>query len=152
MAFFYVDNSAGLSHAEFAERSDHIVTKGLNWRLMLGSAMLPAIYVCFQVLWCPESPRWLMGQNRHKEAYEAYETLRIHPILAARDTFYQYVLFIEETSITEKVSYPQRMRELFTIRRNLNAVVASCICFFMQQFCGINGKFLVKITFLIILF
>lgn len=36
---------------------------GLAWRLMLASAMLPAIVVCLQVWSCPESPRWLMGKE-----------------------------------------------------------------------------------------
>lgn len=31
---------------------------GLNWRLMMASAMLPAIVVCLFVHKCPESPRW----------------------------------------------------------------------------------------------
>jgi hypothetical protein len=31
---------------------------GLNWRLMMGSAMVPAVVVCCFVYMCPESPRW----------------------------------------------------------------------------------------------
>lgn len=31
---------------------------GLNWRLMMGSAMLPAVIVICFVFLCPESPRW----------------------------------------------------------------------------------------------
>ncbi|GFF51037.1 probable polyol transporter 6 [Aspergillus udagawae] len=38
---------------------------GLNWRLMMASAMFPAIVVCFFVFSCPESPRWYMSQNRY---------------------------------------------------------------------------------------
>ena len=35
----------------------HNIT-GLNWRLMMGSAMLPAVIVCCFVFMVPESPRW----------------------------------------------------------------------------------------------
>lgn len=37
---------------------------GLNWRLMLGSACLPAFFVAGQIYFCPESPRWLISKGR----------------------------------------------------------------------------------------
>jgi MFS family permease len=37
---------------------DTATVTGLNWRLMMGSAMLPAVVVCCFVYKCPESPRW----------------------------------------------------------------------------------------------
>lgn len=137
LAFFYVDNPEGLSGLEFAAQ-EHRVSKGLNWRLMLGLALIPAIFVCIQVWDCPESPRWLMGKDRHREAFESYNVLRKHPILAARDSFYAYCLYIEEAAAMESKPYATRIKELFTVRRNRNATIASCIVFFMQQFCGIN--------------
>ena len=33
---------------------------GLNWRLMMASAMLPAVVVCCFVFMCPESPRYVL--------------------------------------------------------------------------------------------
>ena len=39
---------------------------GLNWRLMMGSACLPAIIVVCFVFLCPESPRWYMSKGRHE--------------------------------------------------------------------------------------
>lgn len=138
LAFYYVDNADGSSGAEFAAKTNHLVSKGLNWRLMLGSALLPAVFVCLQVRYVPESPRWLMGKDRHKEAYESYNVLRKHSILAARDTFYQYCLFIEETSYNEGRSFFWKLKQLFSVRRNRNAALGAWIVMFMQQFCGIN--------------
>lgn len=43
VAFYFVPSKPG--------------TTGLNWRLMLGSAGIPALLVCCQVLFAPESPR-----------------------------------------------------------------------------------------------
>lgn len=40
----------------------------VNWRLMLGVGMLPALVLAVGVLLMPESPRWLVMQNRIKEA------------------------------------------------------------------------------------
>lgn len=113
------------------------ISGGLNWRLMLGSASIPAIIVLFQIPFVPESPRWLMGKDRHKEAYESYKVLRHTEIEAARDTFYQYVLLSEEKSYVGVPSW-KRVYEMFTIRRNRNGALGAWIVMFMQQFCGIN--------------
>ncbi|AOA65193.1 Putative myo-inosiltol transporter [Komagataella phaffii CBS 7435] len=110
---------------------------GLAWRLMLGSAMLPAIVVCLQVWSCPESPRWLMGKERHAEAYESLKVLRNHPVQAARDTFYQNVLLMEENSYTS-MGFFGKLKEMVVVRRNRNGAMGAGIVMFMQQFCGIN--------------
>jgi len=122
LAFYYVGN--------------HGIDSGLNWRLMLGAACIPALIVVTQVPFVPESPRWLMGKGRHLEAFDSLSQLRHGQISAARDTFYQYVLLAEEG--TYEGSIFQRFKELFTIRRNRNGAIGSWIVMFMQQFCGIN--------------
>lgn len=48
LAFYHVPDSSGIT--------------GLNWRLMMGSACLPAIIVVCFVFLCPESPRWYVFQ------------------------------------------------------------------------------------------
>lgn len=116
---------------------DHAIHKGLNWRLMLGSASLPAIIVLFQIPYVPESPRWLMGKDRHVEAFDALCQLRHERIAAARDHFYQYVLLSEERAYSGVPTW-KRMIEMFTIRRNRNGALGAWIVMFMQQFCGIN--------------
>lgn len=115
---------------------EHNIGGGLNWRLMLGSAMLPALLALAQIPFCPESPRWLMGKGRFTEAWTSLRSIRKHDITAARDLFYQYVLLKEEEGMDMPAS--QRLKELFTVRRNRNATIASFIVTFMQQFCGIN--------------
>lgn len=112
------------------------IAGGLNWRLMLASAMIPAVLVLFQIPFCPESPRWLMGKGRYKEAYESTVQIRNHKILASRDLFYQHVLLMEENSL--QIPYLQRLKEVFSVRRNRNAFIVAFICAFMQQFCAIN--------------
>ena len=122
LAFYYVP------HKSFGT--------GLNWRLMLGSACIPPIIVLFQIPFVPESPRWLMGKERHKEAFESLKALRFEEIAAARDCFYQYVLLKEEG--TYDIPTWKRLIQMFTIRRNRNGAIGSWIVMFMQQFCGIN--------------
>lgn len=110
---------------------------GLAWRLMLGSACLPAIGILIQIPFCPESPRWYLGKNRHADAFTSYKRLRNTELEAARDTFYTHVLLLEEKSYDE-ATYIQKIKELFTVRRNRNGALGAWIVMFMQQFCGIN--------------
>jgi len=108
---------------------------GLNWRLMLGSAALPAFFVMAQVWFCPESPRWLIGRGRYVEAYESLCRLRHTKLQAARDLFMINALLEEEANIaTGRLA----IIELFAVPRNRRAALASGIVMFMQQFCGIN--------------
>ncbi|KAF5386171.1 hypothetical protein D9615_002387 [Tricholomella constricta] len=108
---------------------------GLNWRLMLSSAGIPALFIVAQVFFCPESPRWYVSKGRYDKAYESLARLRNAPIQAARDLYYIHVLLEAEKEI-------QRGRfhffELFTVPRNRRATLASFIVMFMQQFCGVN--------------
>ncbi|AGO13602.1 AaceriAGL277Wp [[Ashbya] aceris (nom. inval.)] len=120
----------------FYRVGDAGIAGGLNWRLMLASAALPAVFVLFQIPYCPESPRWLMGKGRYQDAYAALLQLRNHRILACRDLFYQHVLLVQESTL--EMSYFTRLKEIFTVRRNRNAFIAAFICAFMQQFCAIN--------------
>ena len=106
----------------------HVV--GLNWRLMMGSAMLPAVIVCCFVFMCPESPRWYMSKGRHYKAYQSMTRLRYKKIQAARDVFYMHTLLEAEKYICIGKN---KINELVTVRRNRNALVASEIVMFMQQ-------------------
>ncbi|KAI0070188.1 hypothetical protein K474DRAFT_895367 [Panus rudis PR-1116 ss-1] len=121
LAFYHVPDSSGI--------------RGLNWRLMLGSAGFPALIILFQVYFCPESPRWLMSKGRYDKAFQSLLRLRHTEIQASRDLYYIHVLLE-----TEKEAYKEtnRLVELFTVARNLRALLASTIVMFMQQFCGVN--------------
>ncbi|BDD59268.1 hypothetical protein MAP00_004488 [Monascus purpureus] len=108
---------------------------GLNWRLMMGSAMFPAVVVCCFVFYCPESPRWYMSKKQYNKAYRSMCSLRRHKIQAARDLYYMYTLLEAEKGMTLGQS---KLLELVTVPRNRRAMIASEIVMFMQQFCGVN--------------
>ncbi|KAL9087719.1 MAG: hypothetical protein Q9165_006486 [Trypethelium subeluteriae] len=121
LAFYYVPDRSNIT--------------GLNWRLMMGSAMLPAVIVCCFVFLCPESPRWYIQKGRHHAGYQAICRLRYHKIQAARDLFYMNKLLESES----QVRFGQnKIREMITVPRNRHAMLASEIVMFMQQFCGVN--------------
>ncbi|KAL8281873.1 hypothetical protein RB597_009543 [Gaeumannomyces tritici] len=117
---------------------DHGVQLGLNWRLMMGSAGIPAVVVCCLIPFCTESPRWYLTKDRHLDAYRAICSLRHERVQAARDLFYTHVLLEAERETQRGATTLSRIHELFSVRRNRNAVVASEVVMFMQQFCGVN--------------
>lgn len=110
---------------------------GLNWRLMLGSAGVPALFIMAQIIFCPESPRWLLTKGRYEEAYKSLVKLRPNEIQAARDLFYMHVLLTEEQEVAKNQG--NRFLEIFRNPRNRRAFYASEIVMFMQQFCGVNA-------------
>lgn len=111
---------------------DIVGVVGLNWRLMLASAALPAM-LCAALVWTiPESPRWYMSKGRYVEAYNSMCRLRFEKVQAARDIFYADALLKAEHTVARR----SHLKELFTVRRNRNAFIGSEIVMFMQQFCG----------------
>ena len=104
---------------------------GLNWRLMMASAMLPALIVIAFVFMCPESPRWYMSKNRHYKAYQSMVRLRYEKVQAARDVFYMNTLLEAEKEVESNQGNP--LLELVKIPRNRRAMLASEIVMFMQQ-------------------
>jgi hypothetical protein len=113
VAFFFVPDQSNIT--------------GLNWRLMLGSAGFPALFVCCLVLFAPESPRWLIGRGRYQDAYNELSRLRFSPVQAARDLYYIHVLLEAEKEI---VSGRNRLVEMWSVARNRNAAIASFIVMF----------------------
>ncbi|GKT86954.1 hypothetical protein Ct61P_04804 [Colletotrichum tofieldiae] len=119
LAFYYVPDRGGIV--------------GLNWRPMMGSAMIPAVFVCACCYMCPESPRWYLTKDRHADAFKAMCQLRFDKVQAARDLFYANALLQAEKE-SQGIGKQNRLKELFAIRRNRNAMIASEILMFTQQF------------------
>jgi sugar porter (SP) family MFS transporter len=114
------------------------LSDNLSWRLMLGSTVVLPLLVCAQVFFCPESPRWLIQQNKVQKAFRSFQTLRQTDLQAARDLYYAYVNVELERKINKGKNFFTMLLELFTIPRNRRAALASWIVMFMQQFCGVN--------------
>ncbi|GLA84379.1 hypothetical protein AtubIFM56815_008592 [Aspergillus tubingensis] len=93
-------------------------------------------FVCMQVYFCPESPRWYMMKNRYQDAYKALCKLRPSTFQAARDLYYIHTALQVEEKLREG---KHLWREMFTIPRNRRAAQSSFFVMFMQQFCGVNA-------------
>ncbi|KFY63440.1 hypothetical protein V497_02014 [Pseudogymnoascus sp. VKM F-4516 (FW-969)] len=120
----------------FYEVRDPHGVSGMNWRLMMASAMFPAIIVCCFVFMCPESPRWYIGEGRHYQAWQAQQILRYNKVQAARDQF--YIQFLVRAEFESSNTMGNKVKELISVPRNRRAMQASELVMFMQQFCGVN--------------
>ena len=119
-----------VSDLMFFKVTDPEAVVGLNWRLMMASAMFPALIVTCFVFLCPESPRWYMSKGQHCKAYRAMCKLRFSNVQAARDVYYmQTLLEAEHESETSR----NKILELVAVPRNRRAMLASQIVMFMQQ-------------------
>lgn len=88
------------------------------------------MFVCAQVYFCPESPRWYMIRDRYREAYQALCSLRPTTLQAARDLYYIHVALKHEEKMREG---KQLWLEMFTVPRNRRAAQSSFFVMFMQQ-------------------
>ncbi|RYP04966.1 hypothetical protein DL765_009987 [Monosporascus sp. GIB2] len=117
-----VDRAFGIMLGYVADLASYHVPDGrvieLNWRLMMGSAMIPAVVVCAIVYSTPESPRWYSTKNRHLDAYKAISRLRYEKVQAARDLLYKDMLLqVARNAMDIGRSKP---KEISKVRRNRN--------------------------------
>ncbi|KAI5360724.1 Putative major facilitator, sugar transporter, major facilitator superfamily [Septoria linicola] len=113
-------------------------TGDIAWRLQLGSAFIPSFILGAGIFFCPESPRWLMKKGRMAEAYQSMNKLRAHPIIAARDFYYSYVIYEEELRLSAGSTYFTRLRDCFTVPRIRRSNYGASTVMIAQQMCGIN--------------
>ncbi|KDN37915.1 hypothetical protein K437DRAFT_32084 [Tilletiaria anomala UBC 951] len=130
MAFYPIPDRSGID--------------GLNWRIMLSSAGIPALVVMSLVFLNPESPRWYLMKERYADAYTAFSRLRSTPLQAARETYLAYESLEAEKEVEVRnrgARSHQRtpsMFELFSTPRIRKGLATATFVMFMQQFCGIN--------------
>jgi sugar porter (SP) family MFS transporter len=99
-----------------------------NWRWMFGMGALPSVVFFLLLLVVPESPRWLVKQNRDEEALAVLSRVSA-PVEAAAE-----VRSIRETLLLEKGSLAELFRPGF--RR---AIFIAVVLAVLQQITGINA-------------
>lgn len=103
------------------------------------------------VWFTPESPRWLMKHGKYAKGFRSFLKIRAHPIIAARDYYYSYVMYEEEKAIAEGSNYFSRMRDLFTVPRIRRANYGASTVMIAQQMCGINSESGFRIWLMIVI-
>ena len=117
--------------------------------------MIAPIILAMYIYTQPESPRWLLAKAHkatladndaesktyYSRVFQSLTKLRHSKLQAARDMMLIHFRLRKEEEIRARdrtVWYKRGVFELFSIRRNRRAVIASLIVMFFQQFCGIN--------------
>ncbi|KAF2755627.1 hypothetical protein EJ05DRAFT_467802 [Pseudovirgaria hyperparasitica] len=113
-------------------------TGDISWRLQLGSAFIPSFILMVGIYFCPESPRWLMKSGKVAQGYRSMNILRAHPIIAARDYYYSYVIYQEEIKVAAGMGYFTRLWDCFRVPRIRRANYGASTVMLAQQMCGIN--------------
>ncbi|THC90092.1 hypothetical protein EYZ11_010456 [Aspergillus tanneri] len=113
-------------------------TGDIAWRLQFGSAFIPSLILGVGIYFCPESPRWLMKHGRYAEGFQSMVRLRAHPIIAARDFYYSYIIYVEELSMARGAGYFSRLWDCFAVPRIRRANYGASTVMIAQQMCGIN--------------
>ena len=98
-----------------------------SWRFMFGIGLVPAILLSIGMIFLPESPRWLITQNRREEAITTLQVLRHSDNVRAEIQEIEQSLTIKQASFKE-VFAPWILPVLF-----LGAMLG-----FIQQVTGIN--------------
>jgi len=112
----------------------------IAWRLQLGSAFIPSFILMCGIWFCPESPRWLMKNNKHAQGFKSMDRLRAHSIIAARDFYYSWVIYEEELKLSNNSNYFSRLSDCFTVPRIRRANYGASTVMLAQQMCGINSE------------
>lgn len=112
----------------------------IAWRLQFGSAFIPSLVLMLGIFFCPESPRWLMKHGKLAKGYRSMSRLRAHPIIAARDFYYSWIIYEEELKVARGAGYFARLRDCFTVPRIRRANYGASTVMLAQQMCGINSQ------------
>lgn len=106
---------------------------------MIGSGIVPPLFVIACLYIGPESPRYLVSRRRYAAAYRSLLRLRHTPIEAARDLY----CITDAVKVEEKLRTGRNLfsdiRDVFRVPRVRYATLASWFIMFMQNFCGINA-------------
>lgn len=114
-------------------------TGDIAWRLQLGSAFIPSFILGAGVYFCPESPRWLMKHGKYAKGFRSMNRLRANPIIAARDYYYSYIIYVEELKEARGSGYFRRLWDCFSVPRIRRANYGASTAMIAQQMCGINS-------------
>ncbi len=98
-----------------------------GWRWMFGSESIPALLLISMLFFVPNSPRWLIGQNRDKEALHIFQQIE-------RENAEGHITEVKRSITSESTS----LRQLFTPGLRMTLLIALALAFF-QQSTGINA-------------
>jgi SP family arabinose:H+ symporter-like MFS transporter len=128
----YLTNSAllnyGMAHASESDGWLHTVLVSEVWRGMFGVGVIPAVLFFFGLFTVPESPRWLIQQQRIQEASIILN--RVNNAIEAQASLQQG----RQAQQDKKISYRSLLEPKWR-----KALIIGILLPFFSQFSGINA-------------
>ncbi|OBT38704.1 hypothetical protein VE00_10652 [Pseudogymnoascus sp. WSF 3629] len=121
-----------------------------SWRIPLSLQILPAFILGIGMLFYPDSPRWLLMQDREEEGIATLARLRRkpadHPSVIAESLEIKATILLENTYIREnyaglsglRLDAAQYLSMVTKFARFKRLAIGCCVMFF-QQFMGCNA-------------
>lgn len=129
--FAYLTNAAllhyAVNHVQNADSFTYFYMVTEVWRAMLGSDMIPALLFFILLFFVPESPRWLIKENKEKNAQKILE--RINGVRKGKNELES----IKRVIVEENSSFRQLLEPGIKI-----ALIIGLILPFLSQLAGIT--------------
>lgn len=106
----------------------------MGWRVMIGSEAIPCIAFCIFALFIPESPRWLVTQQREKEAYSVLRKIGGKEYANKLLDDIKNAIEADQNKHSETIT----TRELIKQKRFWFFAFLACSVAFFQQASGVN--------------
>lgn len=110
----------------------------ISWRVMLGVGILPSVFIGFALFVIPESPRWLVMQNRIDEARKVLLKTNERPneVEARLAEIQEAAAFVNKDKYEEKAVWREMMNPTPGVRKML---ITGCGIQVFQQITGIDA-------------
>ncbi|KAL3418307.1 D-xylose-proton symporter (hexose transporter) [Phlyctema vagabunda] len=120
------------------------------WRIPLALQILPALILGIGMIFYPDSPRWLLSQERDEEAYKVLSKLRRfapdHPQIVAEVLDIKAAIMLENAYVRDHYAglsgiklHTAQYMSLFTNKSRFRRLAIGCCIMFFQQFMGCNA-------------
>ncbi|KAI5795397.1 general substrate transporter [Peziza echinospora] len=119
----------------------------IGWRLMVGIGAIPAAVQLLSIYWLPESPRYLVRKGKAEDAKAVLARIYEGETDEQLDIKIKYLVEYVNVDLrkyagsgeTKMQIWVRDAKELFTIGRNVRALVIACGLQAVQQLCGFNS-------------
>lgn len=109
---------------------------GAQWRLPLAIQCLPPLFLAVGIYFLPESPRWLLSQDRAEDALKAFEAVRAESDDAALED--REALLKEFETLKEQIHHEKLARHRFVDLFSSPGMRKRCLIGFIVLF-GCQG-------------